>query len=79
MALGRSSPTACGAQRKTTHLLVNGMNIILISKLLGHTNVRTTQYYLDLNLMQLQREIRAKHPRERMEKKLVQKEEHHEV
>lgn len=62
-----------------THLLVNGMNIIHISKLLGHTNVRTTQYYLDLNLMQLQREIRAKHPRERMEKKLVQKEEHHEV
>jgi len=27
-----------------THLLVNGMNIIHIRKLLGHTNVRTTQY-----------------------------------
>jgi len=62
-----------------THLLVNGMNIVHISRLLGHTNVRTTQYYLDIHLKQLKREIKAKHPRERMEEYLVNKEAHNEI
>ena len=62
-----------------THLLVNGMNIAHISRLLGHTNVRTTQYYLDIQLKQLKREIKAKHPRERMEKNLTNREAHNAI
>ncbi len=62
-----------------THLLTNGMNIVHISRFLGHTNVRTTQYYLDIQLKQLNREIKAKHPREKMEEKLVNREAHNEI
>jgi len=61
-----------------THLLANGMNIVHISKLLGHTNVRTTQYYLDVDMKQLKREIQAKHPREKMEKDLKRRKVHNE-
>ena len=62
-----------------THLLVNGMNVVYISKLLGHSRINTTQYYLNVNLKQLQREIKAKHPRIKMEKYLKNKEETHEI
>ncbi len=51
-----------------THLLLNGMNIVYISKLLGHSSIKTTRGYLHIDLKQLQQEINAKHPRVRMEK-----------
>ena len=33
-----------------THWLANGMNIVQISALLGHSNIETTMVYLDINL-----------------------------
>ncbi len=51
-----------------THLLLNGMNIVYISKFLGHSSIKTTRGYLHVDLKQLQQEINAKHPRVRMEK-----------
>ncbi len=62
-----------------TKLLLNGMNVVHISKLLGHSRVQTTQYYLRVDLKKLKKEIQAKHPRERMEKYLKDKEETHEI
>ena len=62
-----------------TQLLLNGMNVIHISKLLGHSRIETTQYYLRVDLKKLKKEIQAKHPRERMKKYLKDKEENHEV
>ena len=62
-----------------TQLLLNGMNVVHISKLLGHSRIETTQYYLRVDLKKLKKEIQAKHPRERMEKYLKDKEETHEV
>jgi len=57
-----------------THLLLNGMNIVYISKLLGHSIIKTTRGYLHVDLKQLKREINAKHPRLRIEKQLKNKE-----
>jgi len=54
-------------------MLVGGMNIVHISRLLGHTDVRTIQYYLEVTLKNLQLEIRLKHPREKIEEKLNSK------
>ena len=62
-----------------TQLLLNGMNVVHISKLLGHSRIETTQYYLRVDLKKLKKEIQAKHPRERMEKYLKDREETHEV
>jgi len=62
-----------------TQLLLNGMNVVHISKLLGHSRIETTQYYLRVDLKKLKKEIQAKHPRERMEKYLKDREEIHEV
>lgn len=50
-----------------THLLLAGMGVLAISKLLGHQSIRTTQYYLDVRLKELQRELSKGHPRARME------------
>ncbi len=58
-----------------TQLLLNGMNVVHISKLLGHSRIETTQYYLRVDAKKLKKEIQAKHPRERMEKYLKNKEE----
>ena len=58
-----------------TQLLLNGMNVVHISKLLGHSRIETTQYYLRVDLKKLNKEIQAKHPRERMEKYLKDREE----
>ncbi len=55
-----------------THLLLNGMNIVYISKLLGHSSIKTTRGYLDIDLKQFKQEINAKHPRVRMEEYLKQ-------
>jgi len=57
-----------------THLLLNGMNIVYISKLLGHSSIKTTRGYLHVDLKNLKQEINAKHPRVRMEKHLKNKE-----
>ncbi len=57
-----------------THLLLNGMNIVYISKLLGHSSIKTTRGYLHVDLKQLKQEINTKHPRVRMEKHLKNKE-----
>ncbi len=57
-----------------TDLLLNGMNIVCISKFLGHSSIKTTRGYLHVDLKQLQQEINAKHPRMRMEKYIKNKE-----
>ncbi len=62
-----------------THLLLNGMNIVYISKLLGHSSIKTTRGYLHIDLKQLKQEIKAKHPRVRMEEYLKYKEQNHEI
>ncbi|MBW8002984.1 MAG: tyrosine-type recombinase/integrase [Planctomycetes bacterium] len=62
-----------------THLLLNGMNIVYISKLLGHSSIKTTRGYLHVDLKQLKQEIKTKHPRVRMEKHLNNREKNHEI
>ncbi len=57
-----------------TDLLLNGMNIVYISKLLGHSSIKTTRGYLHIDLKQLKQEIKDKHPRLSMEKHLKNKE-----
>ncbi len=57
-----------------THLLLNGMNIVYISKLLGHSSIKTTRGYLHVDLEHLKQEINTKHPRVRMEKYIKNKE-----
>jgi len=46
-----------------TALLLNGMSIVYISKLLGHSDIRTTQIYLHIKTIQLKKELSTKHPR----------------
>ncbi len=55
-----------------THLLLNGMNIVYIGKLLGHSSIKTTRGYLRIDLKNLKQEINAKHPRMRIEEYLKQ-------
>ncbi len=62
-----------------THLLLNGMNVVYISKFLGHSSIKTTRGYLRIDLKDLKQEINAKHPRARMEKQLKNKESNHEI
>ena len=49
-----------------THLLNNGMPILHIQKLLGHEEVKTTQVYLRLKILDLQKELSKKHPRNKI-------------
>jgi integrase/recombinase XerD len=46
-----------------SHLLINGVNILYIQKLLGHSNIKTTQIYLRVKTMDLKNELVKKHPR----------------
>ncbi len=46
-----------------TALLLNGMSIAYISKLLGHSDIRTTQIYLKVKTVELKDELDQKHPR----------------
>ncbi len=46
-----------------TALLLNGMSIAYISKLLGHSDIRTTQIYLKVKTLELKDELDQKHPR----------------
>ena len=57
-----------------TDLLLNGMNIVCISKLLGHSSIKTTRGYLHIDLNNLKQEINTKHPRVRMEEYINNKE-----
>ena len=52
-----------------TALLKSGMNVAYIGKLLGHTELKTTQSYLRIGKMKLREEIAAKHPRNGFAKK----------
>ena len=45
-----------------TALLLNGMSIVYISKLLGHSDIRTTQIYLHIKTIQLQKETLSSLP-----------------
>ena len=46
-----------------TVLLMNGMGVAYISKLLGHTEIRTTQIYLKIRTKELKEVLLKKHPR----------------
>ena len=46
-----------------TVLLMNGMGVAYISKLLGHTEIRTTQIYLQIRTKELKEVLKKKHPR----------------
>ncbi len=58
-----------------TALLLNGMSIAYISKLLGHSDIRTTQIYLKVETIVLKNELAQKHPRLTFEKQLQNKKE----
>jgi len=51
-----------------TTLLLHGMSIAYISKLLGHSDIKTTQTYLRVKTRELQHELVLKHPRVLLEK-----------
>ena len=46
-----------------TALLVNGMSVAHIRKLLGHTELRTTQIYLSINTREIKQVLEERHPR----------------
>jgi len=46
-------------------LLVNGMSVAHIRKLLGHTELRTTQIYLKIQTQELKHVLEERHPRNR--------------
>jgi integrase/recombinase XerD len=45
-----------------THMYLNGMSILHLQKLLGHSHVKVTDVYIRLNLLDLKKEINKKHP-----------------
>ncbi len=53
-----------------TALLLNGMSIAYISKLLGHSDIRTTQIYLKVKTLEMKNELDHKHPRLTFRKQL---------
>jgi integrase/recombinase XerD len=52
-----------------TALLANGMSVTYIRKLLGHTELRTTQIYLAIQTQDLKQILEGHHPRNRLGKK----------
>lgn len=52
-----------------TALLVNGMSVAHIRKLLGHTELRTTQIYLNIQTNNLKQLLEKRHPRNLFGKK----------
>lgn len=51
-----------------TALLVNGMSVAHIRKLLGHTELRTTQIYLNIQTQELKKILEERHPRHHLGK-----------
>ena len=51
-----------------TALLVNGMSVAHIRKLLGHSELRTTQIYLNIQTNNLKRLLETRHPRNHLGK-----------
>jgi len=51
-----------------TALLLNGMDVAYISRLLGHSDIRTTQIYLKIQPNDLVEKIGKKHPRAKFKK-----------
>jgi len=49
-----------------TALMVNGMSVAHIRKLLGHTELRTTQIYLNIQTQELKRALKEGHPRNQL-------------
>jgi integrase/recombinase XerD len=49
-----------------TAMLVNGMSVAHIRKLLGHTELRTTQIYLNFQNQELKQILEEHHPRNRI-------------
>ena len=47
-----------------SHLLANGLDVVHIAKLLGHSSLRTTQRYLSVEISDLKRLHARLHPRE---------------
>ena len=62
-------------------LLLRGMSIAYIGELLGHESIRTTQIYLRVKSRELQKELTAKHPRNRFERQFPneREEKEHEI
>lgn len=58
-----SFPTYSLRAASATALLAGGMKVAYIGKLLGHSELRTTQIYLRINQTELREEITRKHPR----------------
>jgi len=52
-----------------TALLVNGMSVAHIRKLLGHTELRTTQIYLNIKTREIKKILEERHPRNHLGKK----------
>jgi site-specific recombinase XerD len=46
------------------------MNLLAISRLLGHAKLQTTQRYLRVDTVELATELRRKHPRNAVEVRL---------
>jgi len=52
-----------------TALLINGMSVAHIRKLLGHTELRTTQIYLNIETREVKKILEERHPRNHLGKK----------
>jgi integrase/recombinase XerD len=48
-----------------TEMIKNHANIMHVKELLGHRSLRTVQIYCDLTIVELKKEHRLHHPRER--------------
>jgi integrase/recombinase XerD len=56
-----------------TALLVNGMSVAHIRKLLGHTELRTTQIYLNIEIRDIKKVLEERHPRNHLGKQQLRK------
>ncbi len=66
-------PTYSLRAASATALLAGGMNAAYIGKLLGHSELTTTQIYLRINQTELREEITRKHPRNHFPEKKGEK------